>query len=1202
VDEMNKMWLRIQYLLCGAFFLPGTLVFASDPVFLPQKMAAIHIVSDNPVALKQLKAATLWYEDFDGGLPEGWLNVDESGYCGFAHTYSGPQGIFSQGVPAINSSTAHNGFMMLDSDLCNESNAGGLTNAYIESPAINLSGHTHVMLSFQHFFRYCCSPESTQLVVEVSIDGQNWVSFDVKNGVWPNNLSPNAVHQLVNISEVAADQPEVKIRFRKIGASHYFWMIDDVAISSYAAHDLELFAVNAGDYTMIPGGQQQPVQFGGIVRNLGASPQTQIILNVTVNGSLFSDESLPYSHLNSGQTASLTIANAFDFTGRGEYHISFEARQNEHDNEPENNLALKTVFVTDTIFARDQGVYSGVGIRSGKGQAFTTGNLFYIAEGALATSVSVAFHQQSISGAAVTARLYTAYEGVFDLVHESQPYTLSNGDISFMKGQEPVWVTIPLNETGFSLNTGKQYLVAISYDGGDQDVVIASEIPSGFQSQGSYSLIGNTWQSESVIPMVRLNLGQNQASCAYAYAIETTQAYCGTASGQAIVEPLVGLRPFSYLWHTQPQHNEAFVSDLEVGQYVVEVWDASGCYDTIVVNIESQNLEMNSASVPSWCGAPNGEATVIPIAGFAPYDFVWDTNPPQTGQTATGLTPGTYSVMVTDSIGCQGILEVVVEENETLMVETQVQNPVCVSNNGHIVLEPFGGNGQYDFIWHELPDLNQNMATELPAGTYNITVTDQMGCESHLQIELAFEENEILITGEVISETCEQSNASIIINLEGAASPVNYFWANGANESSLENLGEGIYSVRVVDAFGCEAEANFTINNQGLMPRVSSFTSNSPGCGQSGGTALIIPQNPAENLVYEWSTGETSPNIENVPAGLYSVTIYNPEENCVLEYPVLINDAGALAIAASVTPILCHGDSNGAITVSLSGESNNPVFSWFHGPQGQTITDLGAGTYIVSISDGDCFTSRKFELNQPDLLRISYNLENIHCHGETANLYISPVGGTSPYSFYWNNGQTGTALENLPGGSYWVQITDFHECIFTQSFSIVEPPELIVEVEMIIPDDGMTNGSICLNVSGGIGSYTYSWNTGDTIACIDGLAAGTYSVTITDENNCDEYRSFNLSPTAITQYDELRVTAYPNPTSDYIWVQIDGSFEENLLLMLYDLNGKLVHDFSGRQAMASDLIRLDVSGLPQGIYLLHIKGTNVNSRLKLIKQ
>jgi hypothetical protein len=99
-----------------------------------------------------------------------------------------------------------------------------------------------------------------------------------------------------------------------------------------------------------------------------------------------------------------------------------------------------------------------------------------------------------------------------------------------------------------------------------------------------------------------------------------------------------------------------------------------------------------------------------------------------------------------------------------------------------------------------------------------------------------------------------------------------------------------------------------------------------------------------------------------------------------------------------------------------------------------------------------------------------------------------------------------------------------------------------------------------------------------------------------------EYRSFNLSPSAIHQHDELRVTAFPNPASDFIWVQIEGSFEENLALMLYDLTGKLVHDFSGMHVMAAGTIRLNVTGLPQGIYLLHIKGTNVNSRLKLIKQ
>src|SRR5690606_16330693 len=145
-----------------------------------------------------------------------------------------------------------------------------------------------------------------------------------------------------------------------------------------------------------------------------------------------------------------------------------------------------------------------------------------------------------------------------------------------------------------------------------------------------------------------------------------------------------------------------------------------------------------------------------------------------------------------------------------------------------------------------------------------------------------FEEIELEIESNVVAETCELNNASILLQVDGATAPINYSWSNGASSPSLEDIGEGEYTVLIVDAYGCEAEMTFSITNIGQMPRVSSFTSNSPGCGQSGGTALIIPENPEENLVYEWSTGETTPNIENVPAGLYYVSIVNPSENCVL--------------------------------------------------------------------------------------------------------------------------------------------------------------------------------------------------------------------------------------------------------------------------------------------------------------------------------
>lgn len=1201
IEIMEKVIFKIRHVLPLVLILMFGSAMASEPVFYPRPAVVNPQKNLRPaVDVKNLGDEAIWYEDFDGGLPASWTSADLTGYVGFMHSYEGPQGGFSQGVPAINSSSAANGFMILDSDLASETNASGLTDAYIQSPPIDLSGHPHVMLSFQHFFRYCCSFQSTQLLVEVSNDGENWVSFDVKNGVWPNNLSQNAIHQLVNISEVAAGHEQVWIRFRKIGASHYFWMIDDVSINTYTANDLELFAIAYGGYTMVPGGHQQPVAFSGMIRNLGGNTQTGVCLHASVNTFLFNGQSQTLNQLASGQSATLSTQNNFTFPGRGQYNIEFEARQNQSDTEPANNLAGGKVLITDTVYARDHGLYLGEGIRANPGQAFITGNIFEILEDELATSVSFALQEQTQPGSTVSVKIYRQQGAGFVLLAQTSAFEILSHHISYQFNEQPIWATLSLDGLGITLEAGGKYLVAVGYGGGLQNLLIASEVPRGIPNLSSYTQIDGIWQAESQVPMIRLNLGDNVADCVPFYEITSSEAYCGNDDGQATVIPLTGFGPHTFLWGTDPGQTGQTAINLGVGQIMVEVWDASGCHDTLYVGIGSQNLEMEFESQASACGAPNGEATVIPLAGFGPYTFNWETIPPQSGPTASGLPPGTYTVLVTDNIGCQGLIEVVVEENDFLLVDAQVQNPVCVANNGSILLQPEGGNEPFVFVWHNLPELEGNLAENLPAGFYSVIITDQSGCESELEFELEFEEVELELTAAVIPETCEMNNAAILIEVEGASDPVNYFWSNGASAASLENIAAGNYSVTIVDAFGCETQASFTITNTGQLPRVSSFTSNSPGCGQSGGTALIIPQNPAENLVYEWSTGETSPNIENVPAGVYFVSIVNPAENCVLDYPVLIRDAGAPAISSVVSPILCNGDANGAITVSVAG-GLNPVYSWVHGVEGQTITDLGPGTYIVTVTEGNCFTGQQFNITQPEILHISYQYNEIMCHGQTTSISVGPLGGTYPYSFYWSNGLTGTQMNNVSGGNYWVQVIDFHECAFKLPLAINEPEPLVVEAELVIPDVGLNNGSINLIVTGGTGNLTYAWNTGATTSFLANLPIGTYSVTISDENGCTEARSYNLSPAGIDDAMEIPVALYPNPAGDFAYLQFDGPLADNVVIALFDLNGKVVREVSRGQFFAGERLKLDLTGVSQGVYILNIKGTNVNSRLKLIK-
>jgi hypothetical protein len=192
-------------------------------------------------------------------------------------------------------------------------------------------------------------------------------------------------------------------------------------------------------------------------------------------------------------------------------------------------------------------------------------------------------------------------------------------------------------------------------------------------------------------------------------------------------------------------------------------------------------------------------------------------------------------------------------------------------------------------------------------------------------------------------------------------------------------------------------------------------------------------------------------------------------------------------------------------------------------------------------------------------------------------------------------------MNNVSGGEYWVQVIDFHECAFKLPLNIHEPEPIEVEADLVIPDVGQNSGSIHLNVSGGTGQISYSWNTGATTPDLTNLPIGTYTVTIRDENDCMEVISYNLSPAGMEGPIEIPMALYPNPALDYAWIEFGENAGEQLVIRLHDLSGKMIREVASGSFMAGERLRIDLAGISQGFYFITVRGSNVNSQLKLIK-
>ncbi|MEL6837618.1 MAG: SprB repeat-containing protein, partial [Bacteroidota bacterium] len=215
-----------------------------------------------------------------------------------------------------------------------------------------------------------------------------------------------------------------------------------------------------------------------------------------------------------------------------------------------------------------------------------------------------------------------------------------------------------------------------------------------------------------------------------------------------------------------------------------------------------------------------------------------------------------------------------------------------------------------------------------------------------------------------------------------------------------------------------------------------------------------------------------------------------------------------------------------AIDLSVTGGTPAYTYAWSTGATTQDISGLSAGTYTVTVTDGNnCTTVESFTITEPPVLVASLDgSEDADCNGAaTGSIDLMVVGGTGPYTYLWSTGATTQDLTGLNAGTYSVVVTDANGCTDTESFTIGEPTTLEINIAGTVTEDadcnGATTGSIDLAVSGGTAPYTYAWSNNATTQDISDLAAGTYTVTVTDANGCTDSASFIIEEPSTLEID-----------------------------------------------------------------------------------
>ncbi|WP_165585856.1 MBG domain-containing protein, partial [Pedobacter nototheniae] len=603
---------------------------------------------------------------------------------------------------------------------------------------------------------------------------------------------------------------------------------------------------------------------------------------------------------------------------------------------------------------------------------------------------------------------------------------------------------------------------------------------------------------------------------------QTNVSCNGGSNGSASVTVSGGTPTYTYSW-SPSGGTAATATGLTAGTYTVTITDANACFITRSFTITQPSLlTTTTAQTNVACnGGSNGVAAVVASGGTAPYSYLWSNG--ATTSTITGLMAGLYNVTVTDFNSCTSTKSVTVTQPSALAATTSQTNISCKGGaNGAASVTASGGAGAYTYSWAPSGGTGAT-ATGLTAGTYTVTITDANSCMITKAVILTEPATAITTSAAQTNVACNGgTNGSASVTASGGTGPYTYSWApSGGTAATASGLTAGAYIVTITDANGCIATRNFTITQPSALS-VATAQTNIACNGGSNGSAAVTVSGGTPSYTYLWSpSGGTASAATGLIAGTYSVLITDAN-GCTFTKTITLTQPAALAVTPSQTNVSCNGGSNGSATAVVAGGTGPYTYSWApSGGTAATATGLTAGTYTLTITDANaCQTTQSYTLSQPAALVATKSQTNVSCNGGTnGSATVAVTGGTGAYTYSWApSGGTGATASGLTAGTYTVTIKDANLCQTTQSFTITQPTAITTSAAQTnVACNGGSTGSASVTVSGGTGPYTYSWApSGGTAATASGLAAGAYTVTITDANGCTATRNFNITqPTAI---------------------------------------------------------------------------------------
>jgi len=578
----------------------------------------------------------------------------------------------------------------------------------------------------------------------------------------------------------------------------------------------------------------------------------------------------------------------------------------------------------------------------------------------------------------------------------------------------------------------------------------------------------------------------------------------GASTGGGTVTVGGGNAGYTYLWCNG--ETTVAVSNLPAGQCCVVVTDANNCTIQSCIDLtEPTGITLATTQTDVSCeGGSDGTATVTPTGGAGGYTYLWCNS--QVTQTATGLPAAACEVVVTDANGCSSTASVTPIQPTAITLTTSQTNVNCINeSDGTATVNASGGAGDFTYLW--CGNQTTQMATDLPAGSCTVVVTDMNGCTNETSVVLTEPTSAISISGTSADAACGNNNGSIDITVSGGTSGYTYQWSpSGGMVEDPDGLGPGTYTVVVTDANSCTSSFSIDVNVPSGLTLTNTTIDVSCNGGSDGSIDLVVTGGTAP-ITFLWDNGAgTVEDPSGLEAGTYNV-IVTDGAGCEFVSSAVIGEPDVITATGSSTQATC-GDNNGSISIIVNGGTGPFNYLWSPGGStDQNPTGLAPGNYSVLITDANsCTGGTPVEVTTPDPILLTITPSGASCNGlADGSIDLEVSGGTGGYSYDW----TGTASNSedpigLAAGNYEVVVTDADNCTMAISTVIGEPTPIMVVFTTTETTCGEDNGTASLTVTGGAAPYDYEWNNGGSGNTPNptGLEAITYEVIVTDDNDC----------------------------------------------------------------------------------------------------